>query len=76
MPVAFDGTSVPEFLDTLPCGGRPHWDYGSAAGYRCGTCNAMVGSIGMPRECHDMIQEKRDREIVIKKIGFKDEELD
>ena len=74
MPKSFDGCHVPEYQDTLPCGGRPHWDYGSAAGYRCDTCNAMIGSIGMPKECHDMIHAERDRELVIKKLGFKNED--
>jgi hypothetical protein len=74
MPRAFDGTQVPEFLDPLPCGGRPRWDYGSAAGYRCENCMAMAGSIGMPTECHDMLQDEIERNQVIKTMGFKDEE--
>ena len=73
MPRAFDGSLLPLYLDTLPCGGRPRWDKGSAAGYRCETCGAMLGSIGMPKECHDMLQDEKERELVMKKIGFKNE---
>lgn len=76
MPKAFDGTVVPAFLDPLPCGGLPRWDEGSQAGYRCETCGAMLGSIAMPKECHDMVQDEMERELVMKNIGFKNERLD
>jgi len=73
MPKAFDGTPVPEFGDKLPCGETPRWDYGSACGYRCEYCGAMVGSIGMPKRCREMMEEERERELVIDRIGFKNE---
>ena len=33
----------------LPCGGRAYWDDASGISYRCETCGAVVGSVGMPR---------------------------
>ena len=39
----------------LPCGGTAYWDESSGIAHRCDTCMAVVGSIGMPRECkHEM----------------------
>jgi len=73
MPKAFDGSTVPLFEPPLPCGGVPRWDEGSGCGYRCMDCFAMVGSIGMPSRCRKLMEEERERETVIKAMGFKDE---
>lgn len=35
----------------LPCGSQANFDYSSGIGYRCEMCNAVVGSVGMPRDC-------------------------
>ena len=37
----------------LPCGGTAYFDYESGISYRCTTCFAVVGSVGMPRSCKD-----------------------
>lgn len=58
MPTAFDGTPVPEFLPDMPCGGTPSWDYKSECGYRCDSCNAVIGSSGQSDECKFLNEEK------------------
>jgi len=35
----------------LLCGNKAYFDFDSGIGHRCATCFAMVGSIGMPKEC-------------------------
>lgn len=52
MPIAIDGSRVPEFLSPLPCGGLPRFDDGSGFSYRCDDCGAVLGSIGMPSQCY------------------------
>ena len=37
----------------LPCGGTAYWDDASGISYCCERCGAVVGSIGMPKECRD-----------------------
>lgn len=37
----------------LPCGGVAYFDEDSGISYRCELCNAVVGSIGMPKRCKD-----------------------
>jgi hypothetical protein len=39
----------------LPCGGTAYFDYASGISYRCETCYAVVGSIGMPQACQASI---------------------
>lgn len=41
----------------LPCGGIAYWDEDSGISYRCEDCGAVVGSIGMPKECKDAVQK-------------------
>ena len=42
----------------MPCGGTAYYDLESSCySYRCATCFAVVGSIGMPRSC----KEERDK---------------
>ena len=41
----------------LPCGGTAYFDVDSGISYRCDTCNAVVGSIGMPGSCKDEAQK-------------------
>ena len=46
----------PEKYDAmkLPCGGVAYYDYESSIhSYRCANCFAVVGSIGMPKNCKD-----------------------
>lgn len=38
----------------LPCGGVAIFDHSSGISYRCDTCFAVVGSIGMPRDCETL----------------------
>jgi hypothetical protein len=37
----------------LPCGGEANFDTSSGISYRCEHCNAVVGSVGMPRSCKE-----------------------
>ena len=49
----------------LPCGSTAYFDESSGISYRCETCMATVGSIGMPRDCkHEM-----DKYEILKKLG-------
>lgn len=45
--------SIPERIE-LECGSTASFDHGSGISYRCETCFATVGSIGMPRECKEL----------------------
>ena len=49
----------------LPCGGVAEFDHSSGISYRCEMCNAVVGSVGVPRDCRDEIA-KYD---VLKQLG-------
>lgn len=46
------GTSVqlPQTIMTL-CDQVAEFDHGAGYGYRCTTCNAVIGSVGMPKQC-------------------------
>ena len=48
----------------LLCGNMASFDHSSGISYRCNTCFAVVGSIGMPRECKELY----DMEEVINKL--------
>lgn len=37
----------------MPCGGIAYFDHDSGISYRCATCFAVVGSVGMPRSCKE-----------------------
>jgi hypothetical protein len=51
----------------LPCGGIAYFDEASGISYRCETCMAVVGSVGMPRSCkHEM-----DKWDLMQKLGGK-----
>jgi hypothetical protein len=47
----------PADLMALPCGGIASLDNESGFMYRCGHCLAVVGSVGMPRQCQDEIKK-------------------
>lgn len=49
----------------LPCGGTAYFDEGAGISYRCETCMATVGSIGMPSDCKAEI----DKYEILKKLG-------
>jgi hypothetical protein len=59
MPIAFDGTVVPNKLPQMSCGGIPEWDFPSECYYRCDTCGAVIGSIGQSMNCKAI--NKNDR---------------
>ena len=48
----------------LLCGNKAYFDFDSGIGHRCATCFAMVGSIGMPKECKKLY----DMEEVVSKL--------
>ena len=50
-------------VETL-CGNTAYFDYESGISYRCDTCLAVLGSIGMPRECKELY----DMEEVVSKL--------
>lgn len=60
MPRAFDGTIVPSSLPALPCGGIPLFDNDSGYAYRCDACFAVIGSIGMPRDCAEAYRKQNE----------------
>jgi len=57
---------VPEYADA-PCGNIAYFDEGSGIGYRCESCNAIIGSVGMPRACKALM----DMEEVVNKLKGK-----
>ena len=52
----------------LPCGGQAYFDHGAGFGYWCEVCDAVVGSIGMPRQCATLLKEEEERELIINKL--------
>jgi len=48
----------------LPCGGVAYFDEDSGISYRCELCNAVVGSIGMPKYCKDQEEKWRVMELL------------
>lgn len=48
----------------LPCGNIAYFDYGSGCAHRCEHCMAVLGSVGMPRECKQL----QDMEKVVAKL--------
>ncbi len=48
----------------MPCGGTGYFDHASGFSYRCDTCNAVIGSIGMPRECVDEYRKMEMLDII------------
>lgn len=57
MPISIHDTVEPMYLAPLPCGGVPTWDFGSGCAYRCSICDAVIGSIGMPQHCKEMMEQ-------------------
>lgn len=51
----------------LLCGSTSYFDVASGISYRCDTCMAVVGSIGMPPECKELY----DMEKVVNKLSGK-----
>ena len=44
----------------LPCGGVARFDRESSTySHRCDACNAVVGSVGMPRRCLELYEKER-----------------
>jgi hypothetical protein len=64
MPIAIDGSRVPEIKKTMPCGGTPLWHYESGCAYYCDTCLAVIGSASQPARCvkknREALQENSD----------------
>ena len=58
MPRAFDGTVVKGRLEEMPCGGVPIFDESTGYAYRCDQCFMVIGSIGMPSECKEMLDKE------------------
>jgi len=52
----FEGNRVAQEYITAPCGNTAEFDEGSGYAYRCMSCGAVVGSIGMPEECADIVK--------------------
>ncbi len=53
----------------LPCGGVAYFDQDSGISYRCETCFAVVGSIGMPRLCKEEFDKEKMIAILAGKKG-------
>jgi hypothetical protein len=54
----------------MPCGGTAYFDESSGISYRCDTCMAVLGSIGMPETCRQIY---RDMELLDVIAGRKKE---
>ncbi len=50
------GQPVPRPL-SLPCGSTAVFDRESGISHRCTSCFAVVGSMGMPRDCAALLKE-------------------
>jgi len=50
--------SVPAEVETI-CGHIAEFDHGSGYGYRCTTCNAVIGSVSMPKYCRDLMEQEK-----------------
>lgn len=48
------GQPTPPAFD-LPCGGRAVFDRSSGISHRCSDCFAVVGSMGMPNQCRELL---------------------
>ena len=59
MPIAIDGSRVPEMKKPMPCGGTPIWHYESGCSYFCDTCMAVIGSISQPSGCVKLNKEAK-----------------
>ena len=55
-------TYIPPFR--LPCGHTAYFDVESGCSHRCSACFAVVGSIGMPKSCKELL----DMERVVEKL--------
>lgn len=55
---AYDKTTIFKPIKLL-CGSEAVFDVESGMGHRCTTCNAMLGSIGMPKRCKDLYDMER-----------------
>ena len=53
-------------IETI-CGWTASFDEGSGCSYRCDACGAVIGSVGMPRQCKDLY----DMEKVVNKLKGK-----
>lgn len=49
----FYAPHLPKPIELL-CGSIASFDFDSGISYRCNTCFAVVGSVGMPRNCKDL----------------------
>lgn len=57
---------LPKPIELL-CGATAEFDVDSGISYRCTTCFAVVGSVGMPKDCKELY----DMEDVVKKLKGK-----
>jgi hypothetical protein len=48
----------------LPCGSTAYFDLDSGCAHRCGTCGAVVGSVGMPKACKDKMEAHQTWEVL------------
>jgi hypothetical protein len=52
-------SQIEESIIYAPCGNLAYFDVESGIGYRCQTCFAILGSMGMPRECKELADMER-----------------
>ena len=55
-PIKFSSLNQPI---TLLCGNIAVFDMSSGISYRCENCSAVVGSVGMPKECQSLYEMER-----------------
>ena len=45
--------------EPMPCGGVAIFDHASGCAMRCDTCFCVVGSVGMPDHCRELLDGDR-----------------
>ncbi len=43
-----------------PCGELAYIEDAGYPAYKCSSCNAIIGSVSMPIQCHDLMNNKED----------------
>ena len=56
---------IPQTI-TIACGSTADFDDGAGYGYRCNSCGAVIGSVGMPRVCYDLEKAEQEKKEIWK----------
>jgi len=67
MSTPYWDTTFPTYIKSA-CGATAKFDYGAGYGYRCEHCMAVLGSIGMPRDCYNKMKEQEEMKQIVDKL--------